>query len=202
MAQGVEFELDYTEIIAAVNEYREVTQKDAAEVVNKAAKTAAFAAMREAPRTTKTKMKKHEPVPRRRYTKNSKLFHALATEGNKFGKAKRGQGNRRVAQKTYNSRVSAIGYSKSLWLAIARDLGASIRAKLTHKDSGAKPATPLNPVAEMEVKETSDSRDSAKLESYRDEHRRALQRGLNAAAFKLKTWALEKLQKRAAQFSG
>jgi len=202
MAQGVEYELDYSELAEAIEQYIEATKKDLSEVVNKAAKAAAFAAVSEAPKTTKSKMKKHEPRERARYTDHNTLFHALATEGNKFGKAKRGQGNRALAQRTYNSRTRAIGYSKSLWLAIARDLGASIRASITHKDSGARPATPLNPEAVMEVKETSGSRSASNLESYRDEHRRALQRGLNAASIKLKMWAAEKLQKRSAQFSG
>ena len=140
MADGVEFEMDPRELAEALTWVEKNSKKDALEVVNDAAKVACIGGratdggkLKGALQLTKTASKasigKWDPEKETRGAltkKRARLFHALANEGTKHGKAKRGQGNADAAKKIYNSRQRARGYGKGIWLKIARDLGARV----------------------------------------------------------------------------
>ena len=206
MAEGVEFNLDESELIEAMRLYEQATRKDAAEIVNRAARNAVFGkpygAFYQAPRSTVSKLTKHEPKQRKRYTEASTLFHSLATQNNKYGRAKRGQGNRAVAEKMWRARRSAFGYSRAVWAAIARDFGAMLRGKFDIDTHKTKKATPLNPVALFDTGPFSGSRSPSNNSTYQGDQTRALQRGINGAARDMKEYAAKKLQEGADKFSG
>lgn len=206
MAGFADLDLDVSELIEAMRLYEQATKKDAAEIVNRAARNAVFdktyGAFAHAPKSTVGKMGKYEPKQRRRYSEANTLFHALATEGNRFGKAKRGQGNRDVAAKTWRSRRRAFGYSRAVWAAIAKDFGARLRGKFDVDTHKTRKATPLNPMALFDTGPFSDSRSDSENAKYRGEQTRALQRGINGAAKDMAEYAASKLQERADRFSG
>ena len=73
---------------------------------------------------------------------------ALATmSGNK-----KGRGNKASADKIVNARKSSSGYSKAIWLQIAKDLGAKIKSNVNIKHAqGTKAKQGLKPTTILEV---------------------------------------------------
>ena len=65
---------------------------------------------------------------------------------------KKGRGNKASADKIVNARKSASGYSKAIWLQIAKDLGAKLRAgvKIKHAE-GIRAKEGLKPTTILEV---------------------------------------------------
>ena len=187
MADGVEFEMDTREIAEALAWVEKNSKKDALEVVNDAAKVACVGGgstdggkLKGALQYTKTASKasigKWDPEKETRGAltkKRARLFHAIANEGSKHGKAQRGQGNAALAKKIYNSRQRARGYAKGIWLKIARDLGARVRNAAETGIATGKKATIRTLAAYIEIDKT---------EGWSDDMHKAYQKGLSNAA--------------------
>lgn len=187
MADGVEFEIDIREIAEALTWVEKNSKKDALEVVNDAAKVACIGGratdggkLKGALHYTKTASKasigKWDPEKETRGAmtkKRARLFHAIATEGSKKGKAKKGQGNAALAKKIYDSRQRARGYAKGIWLKIAKDLGARVRNAADTGIANGKKATIRTLAAYVEIDKT---------DGWSDDMQKAYRKGLSNAA--------------------
>ena len=126
----MDLEIDTTEFTRTLNEYVKANKRESSDLINKKAKDIAFRAARhvesaKVPDITKLGAP-HKPrkqgsraKPRK---KSNGLFHAKASEGNKFGKAPRGKGNYELARRTFDSRKRATGYSKAMFIKLAKQL--------------------------------------------------------------------------------
>lgn len=202
MARKTEMELDTSELFEAMNLYQKATKKDGADVVNRAAKNAVLGgkglkgAMQLTKRATVADLRPFNPAKKRAREYSNNLFHALAAEGEtRFGKTVRGQGNAAAALKIYNSRKSALGFAKAVWIGIGKKLGAKLRSKFDLPGSRAKKATPVTLKATFQT---------ANIETslVKDIMEDALQQGINNAAGDMRDYALRKMEARALQFSG
>ena len=188
MADGVEFEMDTREISEALAGVEKNSKKDALEVVNQAGISACLGGGKRKDDTffkgalhyTKTASKasigKWDPEKETRGAltkKRARLFHAIANEGSKHGKAQRGQGNAALAKKIYNSRQRARGYAKGIWLKIGRDLGARVRNAAETGIATGKKATIRTLAAYIDIDKT---------EGWSDDMHKAYRKGLSNAA--------------------
>jgi hypothetical protein len=130
----------------ALGQYQKASGKTFAEVINKKAKDVALRSVQFTPKARLNKIRKYEPNGRS-YAR--KLLHARATQGTRLGKAKKGEGNKPLAEKLYKSRLQSRGYIAAGWIKAARELGAPPSrgvAKLQKggraNKGGAKPANP------------------------------------------------------------
>lgn len=203
MASDIFADIDTSELMEAMNLYEKVTKKDGVEIVNRAAKNACIGgaglkgALQLTKRADSKAITKFSPAKKRGREYENNLFNALAAEGNtKFGKAVRGKGNRAKAMEIYNSRKQAIGFSKAIWLQIAKDLGANLKSKFTLQGSarGTK-ATFFKMKATIETGQMEDKHVSLIM-------RDALQEGVRNAAVDMREYAQKKMEQRAKQFSG
>lgn len=203
MASDIFADIDTSELMEAMNLYERVTKKDGVEIVNRAAKNACIGgrglkgALQLTKRADSKAITKFSPAKKRGREYENNLFNALAAEGNtKFGKAVRGQGNRAKAMEIYNSRKQAIGFSKAIWMQIAKDLGATLKSKFTLRGSarGTK-ATFHKMKATIETGQMEDKHVSLIM-------RDALQEGVRNAAVDMREYAEKKMEQRAKQFSG
>tara|TARA_R110000772_G_scaffold78559_1_gene168561 strand:+ start:17019 stop:17612 length:594 start_codon:yes stop_codon:yes gene_type:complete len=150
-ANDEEFTLDVSEFRDALILYESTTNRDMADVINFNARKICFLAAKKTPKATASSINNHKPKKRKGEYKHG-LFHALASGGKtKYGKAVRGEGNRDVALKIFNSRKSALGYSKQIWYSIAADLGAKLRGKFNVKGAKGIAAKSTNPVAWLDT---------------------------------------------------
>ena len=187
MADSVEFELDTREIVEALSWVEKNSKKDALEVVNQAAKVACIGgkstnggkllgAVHYTKTASKGSINKWNPEKEARGAitkKQARLFHALASEGTKKGKAKKGQGNAKLARRIYSGRQSARGYAKGIWLKIGRDLGARVRTYADTNIAHGKKATIRTLAAFVEIDKT---------DGWSDSMQKAYQKGLSNAA--------------------
>ena len=188
MADGVEFELDTREIVEALTWVEKNSKKDALEVVNQAAigacigggqrKNGTFyeGALQKTKTASKASIGKFDPDKKAKSgltKKRARLFHALASEGSKKGKAKKGQGNAKLAKRIYSGRQSARGYAKGIWLKIARDLGARVRTYADTNIAHGKKATIRTLAAFVEIDKT---------DGWSDEMKNAYKKGLANSA--------------------
>lgn len=111
----------------ALKTYQKATEKDMAEVLNRAGRNVAFKAMAFTPMTRLQKIRRFEPDGSG--TRQSRLFHALATKGNRLGQAKKGRGNQALAEKIFERRGRSRGYIKAGWIEAAKDFGGRPRKK-------------------------------------------------------------------------
>lgn len=105
----------------ALKQYQKVSNKTFVRVINDKAKDVALRSVQFTPKARKNKITKYEPNGRR-YPR--KLLHARATQGTRLGKAKKGEGNKALAEKLYKSRLQSRGYIAAGWIKAARELGA------------------------------------------------------------------------------
>ena len=112
---------------AALKTYQKATNKDMAEVLNRAGRNVAFKAISFTPMSRLAKHRTYEPDGSG--THRSRLFHALATKGTRLGRAKKGQGNQQLAERLYNHRLKSRGYIKAGWIEAAKDFGGRPRAR-------------------------------------------------------------------------
>ena len=208
MPSDIFAEIDTSELLEAMKLYASATGKDGAEIANRAAINSVIGgrgqkgAMHFAPKVSAAKLNKYEPKPgRKRWKEHHTLFHALASEGNKFGKASRGQGNRAVAQKTWKSRKRAFGYARAVWMAVARELGARLRGKFDIPAARGVRATPITLTARFDTGNLADSRSFKNAADFEKDMLRALQAGVNAAAQDMAEYAARKMQETADGFS-
>ena len=201
-------EIDTTELLAAMKLYQKATGKDGADVVNRAAINSCIGgrgqkgAIHFAPKSRATKLNKYEPKEgRKKWKEHHTLFHALASKGNKYGKAPRGKGNRAVANKTWKARKRAFGYSRAVWSAVARELGARLRGKFDIPDAKATRATEKTLTAKFDTGNLADSRSARNTQAFEREMLGALQSGVNEAARDMAEYAARKMQETADKFS-
>ena len=187
MADGVEFEIDIREIVDALTWVEKNSKRDALQVVNEAAKVACsggkstdggkvLGALHYTKTASKGSINKWNPEKETRGAitkKQARLFHAIATEGSKKGKAKKGQGNAALAKKIYNSRQRARGYAKGIWLKIGKDLGGRVNSYAETNIAKGKKATIRTLAAYVEIDKT---------DGWSDNMQKAYRKGLSNAA--------------------
>jgi len=175
--------VDTREFMAALREYEKESSRDVATVVRSAAIDVAFKANQSA------KAAKKGSIP----TVKTGLYNALAAKAG-FPK---GKGNQKEAQRLYNRRISAIKYSKSLFLKMAQDLGAKVSAlrKKIENASAADKSTILIPKFELTI-------EGVEMDHANQVLSKALQEGVDKSAAKMRKRVLDKISKRAQAHSG
>lgn len=119
----------------ALLDYQKASGKEFPQVINDKAKDVAFRAIQFTPKARLNKLKKWEPGGT---SYAGKLLHARATMGTRLGKAKKGEGNKPLAQKLYASRLNSRGYIAAGWLKAAQDLGGKSRSRLVKLKPGGR----------------------------------------------------------------
>ena len=135
----VSLTVDSDEFMAALDDVIKMSSRELPEVLDGVGRDLCFAAQ------AKTKK---APIAKIEKLRGSKLVHMIATiSGNK-----KGRGNKASADKIVNARKSASGYSKAIWLQIAKDLGAKLRANVSIKHAkGTKAKQGVIPTTVLEV---------------------------------------------------
>lgn len=124
MADKVRVRVDTSELVAALKAYEKHSSRSMPAIINGTAIDVAFKANRAAKKARGEDMMHHQNYI-------NKMFHALATMGNnKFGPTPKGKGNQRIAERIAKDRYDAIGYTKALFLKLAKDLGKNLRASV------------------------------------------------------------------------
>ena len=207
----MEFEVDMTEFVETLREYVEANKRESSDLITAKAIEVAFYAAKEvkvakasditalgAPHKPRQPGSKAKPR-----AKTNRLFHALASEGGKLGKATRGQGNYDLAVKIYNSRKRATSYSKALFLKLANQLKGKIyeftknpyaKGRASIDGVKSKKSTPITLEAELYIP-------GLDSEHYAGEMKPALQRGINNSAKNMQEYLARKLQKVADKYS-
>jgi flagellar basal body rod protein FlgC len=175
--------VDVREFMAALQAYEKESSRDLKTVVKSTAIDVAFKANQSATAAKKSS------IPNLK----TGLFNALAAKAG----FTRGNGNQREAERLYNRRISAIKYSKSLFLKMAQDLGAkvaSLRKKIENAGAEDK-GTILIPAIELTIEGVDMDHASKVLAP-------ALQEGVNKSAAKMRQRIADKIAKRAQAHSG
>lgn len=209
MADNIKIELDVSEFSRALREYAKVSSRELPEIINHAAIDVAYKAMAQTPRAQKSDVIPYE----------SGFYNALLASGKtKYGRIVKGfRGgfkNKELAKAIYRKRLSAISYSKALWLTVAKKLGANVRSlarKSSSIDGGghgeyvtAKKAKPFTTIldkatvvaqATFEIDGIEASHATAVMNS-------ALQKGIDAVAKKTFAKIAKKLREAGRRHSG
>ena len=108
---------------AALKTYQKATNKDMAEVLNRAGRNVAFKAISFTPMARKSKVDQF--TPGRRGPKGRMIYAKLTKEG----RSRKGQGIGRKAVEEHNKRNKSRGYIKAGWIEAAKDFGGRPRAR-------------------------------------------------------------------------
>ncbi len=148
MSDRVTIEFDDREFQRALALYLSDTGKNAADVVNDKAKFICIAASKDVPVGN----------VKSEYTRDSKLFNAIATGGTRLGIPKKGaavkgKGNAKAAKLIFGRRSSAKGYSRYLWLKMAGELGGKMgkRAGSMGNANAVKARPSIRPFATLTI---------------------------------------------------
>lgn len=207
----MELDIDLTEFTRTLNAYVKANKRESSDLINNKAKDIAFRAARhvdnaKAPDITAlgAPHKPRKPGSRARPRKKSNgLFHAKASEGNKLGKAPRGKGNYDLASKIFNSRKRAIGYSKAMFIKLAKQLmkkpfdftkNPHAKGRASIDDTSAKISTPVTLTALLQIPGL-DSNHYAKV------MKPALEKAIREATADMQKYLADKLQKVADKYS-
>lgn len=186
----------------ALREYLVESRMGVADAVNKKAGDVAFSASKQMPSAVEVKTKINTDLPR-----ESALWHALATGktrsgATKFGTAVRGKGNDKIASKIFNSRTRAAGFSRTIYLKIARDFGKSVAS------------VRLNRIKNTTIKKAGAERDRDYLDAvfevlgidtdggYYGMHNEAIRSALALQAADMRKYINRKIAERAKKHSG
>lgn len=175
--------VDTREFMAALQAYEKESSRDLKTVVKSTAIDVAFKANQSAAAAKKG------AIP----SLKTGLYNALAAKAG----FTRGKGNQKEAERLYNRRISAIKYSKSLFLKMAQDLGAkvaSLRKKIENAGAEDK-STVLIPAIELSIEGVDINHANQVLSQ-------ALQEGVNKSAAKMRKRIEDKIAKRAQAHSG
>lgn len=200
MAQDIFAEIDTTELLRAMKLYEDVTKKDGADIVNRAARNACLGgrglkgALQLTKRAKLGDINKFDPekIGKSKVTKKrARLHYANASKAGH----RKGSGIGKEAKRRHSKRRSAAGYSKAIWIAIGRDFGAKLRSKFTISGPNGKKATQFSLKATI---------DTGRLDEdhVRDVMADALQQGVRNAAVDMREFAASKMEERAKEFSG
>ena len=207
----MEFEVDLTEFTRTLRQYVDANKRESSELINKKAKDVAYFASKEVKIASAADINKlgrpHKPrkqgsraKPR---SKTNTLFHVLATKGNKFGKASRGEGNYDLALKTFNSRRKSTHYSKALFTKLARQIAGKVyefnknpdaRGRASIDGTKATKASPKTLTATLEIP-------GLETSHYQDVMKPALEKGLRMAIKDMQQYLQRKLQEVADKYS-
>lgn len=195
---AVKLTLEDEEFTRAFRQYVELSSKTLAQSVNDKAKDLCFAAAREIA----------SGDPAREHPKGAKIYHILAAGGNsrkngqsletRFGKAVKGKGNKKLADKIYNRRIRSRGYSRAICVKMAGDLGArlTIKAGKIKHASGVKARWhQIKPAAFLNVKGLEKSH-------VEDVIQPAFERALRRVANDMQKYINKKLREAARKHSG
>lgn len=108
----------------ALKTYQKATEKDMAEVLNRAGRNVAFKAMAFTPMARKSKVDQFHPT--RRKGPKARMFYAQLTQS---GRSRKGRGIKRAALDKYETRNRSRGYLKAGWIEAAKDFGGRPRKK-------------------------------------------------------------------------
>jgi phage gp36-like protein len=148
MSDRVTIEFDDREFQRALALYLSETGKSVADVVNKKALFICLHASKDVPIGN----------VKDDYTRESKLFNAVATGGTRLGVHRKGvfvkgDGNAKAAKKIFGGRARAKGYSRFVWLKMAGELGGKSgksSSRIEHaKATKAKPS--IRPFATLAI---------------------------------------------------
>jgi hypothetical protein len=207
----MDLDIDLTEFRKTLNEYVKANKRESSDLINKKAKDIAFRAANhvnsaKAPDITalgaphKPRKQGSRARPRK---KSNGLFHAKASEGNKFGKALRGKGNYELARQTFDSRKRSIGYSKAMFIKLAKQLikkpfdftkNPHAKGRASIDDTSAKISTPVTLTALLQIPGL-DSNHYAKV------MKPALEKAIREATADMQKYLADKLQKVADKYS-
>jgi hypothetical protein len=207
----MEFELDTAEFTRTLNEYVKANKRESSDLINNKAKDIAFRAAKHIKSATASDINKsgapHKPRKEgsraRPRNKTNTLFHALASKGNKYGKAPRGSGNYDVAKKTIESRKKATGYSKALFIKLAKNLmgkphgftkNPNAKGRSSIDGTTAKKSTPITLEANLEIPGLRDGHYSKVMKP-------ALEKAIREATADMQEYLAKKLQKVADKYS-
>jgi hypothetical protein len=135
---NVKVSVEAKEFEKALREYLLASKKDVGFALNKKAGDVAFSASKNMPGAVEVKA-----TIRTDYPRDNPLWHALATGktsrgASKVGTAVRGKGNNKIASAIYNSRSRAAGFSRTIFLRIARDFGKKVSGLRTSQIENTK----------------------------------------------------------------
>jgi hypothetical protein len=207
----MELDIDLTVFRRTLNEYVKANKRESSDLINKKAKDIAFGAARHVKSATVPDINKlgppHKPrkpgsraKPRK---KTNTLFHRAATKGNKFGKAPRGKGNYDLAKKTIESRKKATGYSKALFIKLAKNLmgkphgftkNPNAKGRSSIDGAKAEKSTPITLEANLEIPGLRDGHYSKVMKP-------ALEKAIREANADMQKYLADKLQKVADKYS-
>lgn len=135
----VTLRVDDSEFMAALDEYIKESSRELPAVIDGVARDLCFAAAKKTKKASPAKIEK---------LKSERMFHALAT----MTGYPKGKGNQDKAERIARRRLSAIGYSKAIWIKMAGDLGARIRTpKRIDHAKGTRSKSELQPTAYLEI---------------------------------------------------
>jgi len=194
---GAFIALEDEEFTRAFNQYLDVTSKTVTEAVNAKAKDLCFQAARQM----------NSGDPSREHPKGSRIYHVLAAGGNsrkngqsletRFGKAPKGKGNKKLADKIYNRRRRSKGYSRAICVKMAGDFGAklTVKAGKINYASGTPAKPSIRPVAYLNVK-------GLEKDHVDNELQPAFERGLRIVTRDMRKYLSKKMARDAKKHSG
>lgn len=207
----MDLDIDLAEFRRTLNEYVKANKRESSDLINNKAKDIAFRAashITSAKASDITKIgaphKPRKPGSRAKPRKKTNtLFHALASKGNKYGKAPRGSGNYDVAKKTMESRKKATGYSKALFIKLAKNLmgkphgftkNPNAKGRSSIDGTTAKKSTPITLEANLEIPGLRDGHHAKVMKP-------ALEKAIREATADMQEYLANKLQKVADKYS-
>lgn len=186
-------EIDTSEFLEAIKLYEQNSSKDFAASINHAAQKLCEKAAAETFSARAAEINKFDPKKTgksRAVRKRSRLHYALASNRG----VRKGDGIRKAAETTFNKRKSALGYSKAVWYALAKDFGARLRGKFKLDGPKGKVATPWTLSAKLETGSLDQDHVSQIMED-------SLKKGMLEAATSLTDHALKQMEKNARKYS-
>jgi len=207
----MELDIDMTEFTRTLNAYVKANKRESSDLINNKAKDIAFKAAKHVKSATASDINKSGPPHKPRKPgsrakprkKTNTLFHALASKGNKFGKAPRGKGNYDLAKKTIESRKKSTGYSKALFIKLAKNLmgkphgftkNPNAKGRSSIDETKAKKSTPITLEANLEIPGLRDGHYSKVMKP-------ALEKAIREATADMQKYLSDKLQKVADKYS-
>lgn len=170
--------------------YQRATNKDMAEVLNRAGRNVAFKAISFTPMARKGKVDQWKPDRR---GQRGRMFYALLT---KQRRSIKGQGIRRAAEQEHAKRSKSRGYIKAGWIEAAKDFGGKPRKRTFPGGRAAKGYGVKASTFRLEAFLYNFSEGADKVGKV------PLNRAMAVVAKDMRSYALSKMRKTGRRFSG
>ena len=210
--KAVEFEFDFPSFVKGLEAYAKATGKDLPEVINRAGQKAAIGggrtdggapvkgAMQLTKKATKGAIDKWKPNIDRKSKKTKDRARIAYVELARKGITAKDGSLKGKANRVHAKKQSASGYSKAIWIAVAKQFpvsgkNISSKFKFEHGKIRVRPAKGLKLEADILVK-TLDVRND-----FSNKMIDAWRKGLAGAAVDMQAFATKKLQKTADKYS-